>query len=66
MTFMGDAGRIRACDKRDGAKRWEHRLEPTPHGTPTTCLAEGRQYVGFTVGTGGGEQGPALVALALE
>ncbi|MYF03627.1 MAG: PQQ-binding-like beta-propeller repeat protein [Holophagales bacterium] len=66
MTFMGDAGHIRAYDKRDGAKLWEHRVEPTPHGTPMTYLHEGRQYVAFTVGAGRGEQIPALVALALE
>ena len=66
MTFMGDAGHIRAYDKRDGAKLWEHRVEPTPRGTPMTYLHEGRQYVAFTVGTGRGEQNPALVALALE
>ena len=64
MTFMGDAGHIRAYDKRDGAKLWERRVEPTPHGTPMTYLHEGRQYVAFTVGRG--EQNPALVALALE
>ena len=64
MTFMGDAGFIRAYDKRDGAKLWEHRVEPTPHGTPMTYLHEGRQYLAFTVGRG--EQSPALVALALE
>ncbi len=61
MTFMGDAGFIRAYDKRDGAKLWEHRVEPTPHGTPMTYLHEGRQYVAFTVGNG--RQDPALVAL---
>ncbi len=66
MTFMGDAGHIRAYDKRDGAKLWEHRVEPTPHGTPMTYLHEGRQYVAFTVGAGRWEQTPALVALALE
>ena len=64
MTFMGDAGYIRAYDKRDGAKLWEHRVEPTPHGTPMTYLHEGRQYVAFTVGNG--RQDPALVAFALE
>ena len=64
MTFMGDAGFIRAYARHDGAKLWEHRVEPTPHGTPMTYLHEGRQYVAFTVGRG--EQSPALVALALE
>ena len=63
MTFMGDAGHVRAYDKGDGAKLWEHRVEPTPHGTPMTYLHEGRQYVAFTVGRG--DQSPALVALAL-
>jgi quinoprotein glucose dehydrogenase len=63
MLRMGDAGYLRAYDKRTGEKVWEHHMTPTPHGTPMTYLHQGRQYL--VVAVGGMTQKAELVAFAL-
>jgi quinoprotein glucose dehydrogenase len=63
LMRMGDHGWVRAFDKSNGEKVWEHELSPTPHGTPMTYLHEGRQYL--VVATGGLNQKATLVAFAL-
>jgi glucose dehydrogenase len=42
---------------------WQHQLESTPHGTPMTCQAGGRQFV--VVAVGGMGQKSELLAFAL-
>ena len=63
MTRQGNTGKIRAFDKATGEKVWEYALDVTPHGTPMTYEAGGRQYL--VVAVGGGNQMSELVAFAL-
>ncbi|MEM6706073.1 MAG: pyrroloquinoline quinone-dependent dehydrogenase [Acidobacteriota bacterium] len=63
MTRQGNTGKIRAFDKATGEKVWEYALDVTPHGTPMTYEAGGRQFL--VVAVGGGNQMSELVAFAL-
>jgi quinoprotein glucose dehydrogenase len=60
---MGRSGYLRAFDKSDGRLVWQQKLDSTPHGTPMTYLAGGRQYIVLAVG--GLNQKSELLAFAL-
>jgi len=60
---MGRTGFLRAFDKTNGKLVWERPIDATPHGTPMTCLAGGKQYIVLAVGGMG--QKSELLALAL-
>jgi quinoprotein glucose dehydrogenase len=64
MTMrMGKGGFLRAFDKSNGKLLLERALGSTPHGTPMTYLAGGKQYVVLAVGGMG--QKSELLAFAL-
>ena len=60
---MGRTGFLRAFDKTTGKLLLELRTESTPHGTPMTYLADGKQYI--VVAVGGMGQKSELLAFAL-
>jgi quinoprotein glucose dehydrogenase len=62
--FPGDTGVVRAFDKTNGKKIWEHEFDRTPWGTPMTYMHEGKQDIVAAVG--GGEQPSELIALTLK
>ncbi|MEX0679476.1 MAG: pyrroloquinoline quinone-dependent dehydrogenase [Pirellulales bacterium] len=60
---MGTTGYLRAFDKATGKLLLERQIDATPHGTPMTYLAGGKQYIVLAVGGMG--QKSELVAFAL-
>lgn len=60
---MGTTGYLRAFDKATGKLLLERQIDATPHGTPMTYLAGGKQYIVLAVGGMG--QKSELLAFAL-
>ena len=60
---MGKTGFLRAFDKTTGKLLLERKIDATPHGTPMTYLAGGKQYIVMAVGGMG--QKSELLAFAL-
>jgi quinoprotein glucose dehydrogenase len=60
---MGTNGFLRAFDKVSGKLLLERVVDATPHGTPMTYMADGKQYIVMAVGGMG--QKSELLAFAL-
>lgn len=63
MMRIGKEGFVRAFSKKDGKVVWEKLLTTSPHGTPMTYLAAGKQFL--VLSAGGMGQKSELIAFAL-
>ena len=63
LMFYGDPeGYVNALDDETGEHLWSFQVGSGVHGNPTTYTANGRQYVAFVYGAGGGGIWPLYYA----